>query len=89
MTCMEVSVQPAGMHTQASVVGAPCGSSGEGCLCYAYLCVSSSFLQVRNTKAEEERIRQGRLDLEWMESWQSLGHTSKGPDLWKGVSPFM
>lgn len=40
-------------------------------------------------EAEEDRIRQGRLDLEWMESRQSLGHTSKGPDLWKGVSPFM
>lgn len=40
-------------------------------------------------EAEEDRIRQDRLDLEWMESRQSLGHTSKGPDLWKGVSPSM
>lgn len=47
-----MSIQPAGMHTQASVVDAPYQSSGEGCLYYSDPCISSFFLQAKNTKAE-------------------------------------
>lgn len=47
-----MSIPPAGMHAQASGVGAPCQISGEGCLCSFGPCVSSSFLQAKNTKAK-------------------------------------